>query len=44
MDNIRMDLGEIGLSVIDWIVLDQDTDQCRSFMNAVVKFGFHKML
>jgi hypothetical protein len=29
---------------MDWIVLAQDRNQWRAIMNAIVKFGFHKML
>jgi hypothetical protein len=34
--NIKMDLLEIGLSVVDWIGLAQDRDKWRTFVNAVV--------
>jgi hypothetical protein len=29
VDNIRMDLGEVGLGDVDWIVLDQDRNRGR---------------
>jgi hypothetical protein len=31
-----MDLGEIGLGVVDWIRLAQDRDRCRSVVSAVM--------
>jgi hypothetical protein len=37
IDNIKMGLLEIGLSVVDWIGLAQDKYQWRAFMNAVMK-------
>jgi hypothetical protein len=39
-----MDLREIGWSGMDWIDLAQDRDQWRSLVNAVITFGFHKIL
>jgi hypothetical protein len=39
-----MDLLEIGLSVVDWIYLAQDRYRWRALVNAVMNFGFHKML
>jgi hypothetical protein len=36
MDNIKMDLREIGLDGMDWIVLVQDRDQCRDLLNTVM--------
>jgi hypothetical protein len=44
MDNIKMDLLEIGVSVVDWIGLAQDRYRWRALVNSVMKFGFHKML
>jgi hypothetical protein len=35
-DNIRMDLLEIGLSVVDWIGLAQDRDRWRDLVNSVM--------
>jgi hypothetical protein len=29
VDNIRMDLGEVGWGGVDWIGLAQDRDKCR---------------
>jgi hypothetical protein len=37
MDNIKMDLLEIGVSVVDWIGLAQDWDRWRALVNAVLK-------
>jgi hypothetical protein len=36
MDNIRMDLSETGLSVVDWIGLIQDRYRWRALVNAVM--------
>jgi hypothetical protein len=36
VDNIKMDLKEIGWDGIDWIDLAQDRDQWRALMNAVM--------
>jgi hypothetical protein len=35
-DGIRMDLREIGLGGVDWIRLDQDRDQWRAVVSAVM--------
>jgi hypothetical protein len=43
MDNIKMDLLEIGVSVVDWIDLAQDRYRSRALVNSVMNFGFHKM-
>jgi hypothetical protein len=37
IDNIKMDLLEIGLSVVDWIGLAQDRYRWRALMNVVMK-------
>jgi hypothetical protein len=37
VDNIKMDLREIGCDGIDWIDLAQDMDQLRALVNAVMK-------
>jgi hypothetical protein len=42
INNIKMDLLEIGLSVVDWIGLAQDRYSWRALVNAVRIFGFHK--
>jgi hypothetical protein len=36
IDNIKMDLSEIGLSVVDWIGLAQDRYRWRYVVNAVM--------
>jgi hypothetical protein len=36
MDNIKMDLLEIGLNVMDWIGLAQDRYMWRSLVNSVI--------
>jgi hypothetical protein len=36
VDNIRMDLVEVGWSVVDWIGLAQDRDRWRALMNSVM--------
>jgi hypothetical protein len=33
VDNIKMDLREIGWDGMDWIELAQDRDQCRTLVN-----------
>jgi hypothetical protein len=43
VDNIKMDLREIGWDGMDWIDLAQDRDRWRALVNAVIS-GFHKML
>jgi hypothetical protein len=44
MGNIKMDLLETGLNVVDWIDLAQDRYRRRALVNSVMNFGFHKML
>jgi hypothetical protein len=36
VDNIKMDLREIGWDGLDWIDLPQDRDQWRALVNAVM--------
>jgi hypothetical protein len=36
VDNIKMDLGEIGLDGRDWIELTQDRDQWRAIVNTAM--------
>jgi hypothetical protein len=36
VDNIRMDLGEVGWGGVDWIDLAQDRNRCRTLVNAVI--------
>jgi hypothetical protein len=44
VDNIRMDLVEVGWGDVDWIGLAQDRDRCRALVNSVLNFRFHKIL
>jgi hypothetical protein len=37
LDNIRMDLVEVGWGDVDWISLAQDRDRWRALMNSVLK-------
>jgi len=37
VDNIRMDLQEVGCRFMDWIGLDQDRESWRTFVSAVMK-------
>jgi hypothetical protein len=39
VDNIRMDLQEVGCGYVDWIGLAQDRDRWRTLVNAVVNLG-----
>jgi hypothetical protein len=36
VDNIRMDLGEVGWGDVDWIGLAQDRDRWRILVNSVL--------
>jgi hypothetical protein len=36
VDNIKMDLGEIGWGDMDWIDLAEDRDQWRALVNTVM--------
>ena len=36
VDNIRMDLKEVGCGYVDWIGLAQDTDRWRRLVSAVM--------
>ena len=36
VDNIRMDLQEVGCGYMDWIGLTQDRDRWRTFVSAVM--------
>jgi hypothetical protein len=44
INNIKIDLSEVGLSVVDWVCLAQNRYSWRALLNAVMNFGFHKML
>ena len=37
VDNIRMDLQEVGCGHVDWIGLTQDRDRWRTLLSAVMK-------
>jgi hypothetical protein len=36
VDNIRMDLGEVGSGDVDWIGLAQDRNRWRALVNSVL--------
>jgi hypothetical protein len=36
VDNIKMDLREIGWDVVDWIDMAQDRDQLKALVNTVL--------
>jgi hypothetical protein len=36
VDNIEMDVGEVGWDGVDWIDLAQDRDRWRAYVNAVM--------
>ena len=38
VDNIRMDLQEVGCGYMDWFGLPQDRDMCRTLVSAVMNF------
>jgi hypothetical protein len=38
VDNIKMDLREIGLGGLDWIYLAKDRDKWRTLVNTVMNF------
>jgi len=38
VDNIRMDLQEVGFGYMDWIGLAQDRDRWRMLVSAVMNF------
>jgi hypothetical protein len=43
LDNIKIDLTEIGWDDVDWIDLAQDRDQRRALVKTVMNL-FHEML
>jgi hypothetical protein len=38
VDNIRMDLGEVGCGDVDWIGLAQDRNRWKALVNSVLNF------
>jgi hypothetical protein len=42
MDNIKIDLGEIGWDGMDWIDVAQDRDQWRALVNMVMNLRVPK--
>ena len=36
VDNIRMDVQEVGCGYVDWIGVSQDRDRCRTLVSAVM--------
>jgi hypothetical protein len=38
VDNIRVDLGEVGWGDVDWIGLAQDRNRWRALVNSVLNF------
>jgi hypothetical protein len=44
VDNIKIDLREIGWDGVDWFDLAQDRDQWRALVNMVMNLGFPKLL
>jgi hypothetical protein len=44
VDNIKMDLREIGWDGVHWVDLAQDRDHWRALVNTVMNLRFHKML
>jgi hypothetical protein len=44
VDNIKMELREIGWDGVDWIHMAQDRDQWRALVKTAMNFGFHKIL
>ena len=43
VDNIRMDLQEVGCGYRDWIGLGQDRDRWLTLVSAVMNLGFREM-
>jgi hypothetical protein len=39
VDNVRMDLGEVGWGDVDWIGLAQDRNWRRALVNSVLNLG-----
>jgi hypothetical protein len=43
LDNIRMDLEEVGWGDVDWIGLARDRNRWRALVNSVLILRFHEM-
>ena len=43
VDNIRMDIQEVGCGYVDWIGPAQDRNSWRTLVSAVMNFGFREM-
>jgi hypothetical protein len=41
VDNIRMDLGEVGWGDVDWIGVAQDRNRWRALVNSVLNLRVH---
>jgi hypothetical protein len=44
VNNIKMNLRDIGSDGMDWIDLARDRDKWMDLVNTVITFGFNKML
>jgi hypothetical protein len=44
VDNIRMDLGEVGWDDVDWIGLAKDRNKWRALVNSILNIRFYEML
>jgi hypothetical protein len=44
VDNIRINLGEVGWSDVDWIGLAQDRNRWRALVNSVLNLRVHEMV
>jgi hypothetical protein len=44
VNDMKIDLREIGWGGVDWIDLAQNRDQQRALVNTGMNFGFHKLL
>jgi hypothetical protein len=43
IDNIKMDISEIGLNVVDWIGLAQDRYRWRALVNSIMKLRIEEL-
>jgi hypothetical protein len=39
VDNVRIDLQEVGCGYMNWIGLAQDRDRCQTLVSAVINLG-----